>query len=502
LVSNYGIFPSVLTRQFKNILTSSRYDALTSNNTVSYQNALNSRNLLFSKACGSVLTNYCWAEPDALSSKQLALSNSISPDCVYFGVDVWAQNATSLTHPRTTYSGGGTRTGHAVTKLAEIGLSVGVFAPAWSFEHFPGHGRALEKAMWDGTSLPKTVECACGNASVRHPPNRGYPITRSAREFPAGSSSFFYTNFSRAFGRHENEQNYLWGGKALHSQVASQSLLPHMSNTSCLRIDSGSSINTLSMRLEDLPGSTQLVVEARSLIPLNPTLNQDPGNDDLDNPIMYDRYLPLFNLNITSTEPLRLRIVYNFLLDDLSVWVVPAFYIKYSGGVSGVRFFRINRPGKNIIEAIQTLEVGRIEEIGFHLDAPAFSEEVVRVAEVMEMCIAPLNSASIAYTIDGIRTEERGDGETRHKRLCWTYGRERTDETVNDSIPFSEITGPFSYFVVAVNELQLGRAYAFEYIFSEALLEILGEGKTLEVKITGVGFDGRKITESWARVLI
>ena len=386
------------------------------------------------------------------------------------------------------------------SKLAEIGLSVGVFAPAWSFEHFPGHGRALEKAIWDGTSLPETVECACGNAIVRHSPNRGYPITRSAREFPAGSSSFFYTDFSRAFGRHGNEQNHLWSGKALHSQVASQSLLPHMRKTSYLGIDIGSSINTLFMRLEDLPGSTQLVVEARNLIPLNPSLHQNTVNDDPDNPIMYDRYLPLFNLSITSTEPLRLRIVYNFLLDDPSIWVVPAFYIKYSGGVSGVRFFRINRPGKNIIEAIQTLEIGRIEEIGFHLDAPAFSEEVVRVVEVVEICIAPLNSASIAYTIDSIHIERRGDGETRHKRLCWTYSYERIDEAVNDSIPFSEITGPFSYFVLAVNELQLGRAYAFEYILNEALLEKLGEGETLEVKITGVGFDGRKITESWARV--
>jgi hypothetical protein len=423
------------------------------------------------------------------------------PDCVYFGVDVWAQNATSLTHPRTTYGGGGTKTGHAVTKLAEIGLSVGVFAPAWSFEHFPGRGRALEKAMWDGTSLPDGIDCACGKASVQHPSNREFPITRSARDFPAGSSSFFYTDFSRAFGRHKNEQNHLWGGKALHSQVASQSLLPHMNNTSYSKMDIECSINSLSMHLEDLPGSTQLVVETRSLIPLDPKLHQDTVINDTDNPKMYDRYLPLFNLNIATTEPLRLRIVFNFLLVDPTVYVVPAFYIKCSG-ISGIKFFSIDRLGRNIIEATQTLQDERINEIGFHLHALAFSEEVERAVEITEICIAPLGSASIACIIDNIRIEEKSEGETKHKRLCWTYSRERTDEIANNSMPLSATTGPFSYFVVEINELELGRTYALEYILGEALREKLGEGKTSEVKITGIGFDGRKITESWARVLI
>jgi hypothetical protein len=433
-----------------------------------------------------------------LSSKQLAISKSIRSENVFFGVDVWAQNTTTLTHPRITYGGGGTKTGLAVTKLAEVGLSVGVFAPAWSFEHFPTHGREVEQAMWDGHALPENVNCGCGNASRQHPPNRGHPVTRSAQEFPAGSESFFYTNFSRAFARHTDSQIHLWGGKALHSQLASQSLLPHLSNTS-YSTEIGNSINTLYMHLEDLPGWTQLVVEARSLIPTDGASHEDNVNDNIENPKLYERCLRILKVNITSTKPLRLRIAYNFLLDDPTIWI-SAFYIQCSGGVSSRRIFRINRPGKNIIEAYHTSQVGSIDEIGFHLIGPQFGEIAVRVIEITEMCLCPVSSPSVAYSIDNIRVEGRGEGETRHRRLCWNISGEDGNKDVDSGIPYSEVTGPFSYFTVQAGGFDLGKAYALEYVLSEALVERLGEEDDVKVKISGVGFDGREICESWVEL--
>ena len=115
-----------------------RYDALTTSNKVSYQNALNVQNMIFAKACGGILTNYCWKEGDAAESMHNALQNDIPLQNVYLGVDVWAQNTTKLTQPRVTYpeyGGGGTNTGVAVAKVAELGLSAGVFAPAWTFAY-------------------------------------------------------------------------------------------------------------------------------------------------------------------------------------------------------------------------------------------------------------------------------------------------------------------------------------------------------------------------------
>ncbi|KAF2789593.1 glycoside hydrolase family 85 protein [Melanomma pulvis-pyrius CBS 109.77] len=465
------------------------YDAITIANRIDYQNALTQQNLPYSKACTSILTNYCWKESDASNSMHLARENHLSQQSLFFGVDVWAQNATKLTQPRVTFpekGGGGTNTGIAVAKLAEIGLSVGVFAPAWSFEHFPRHGRTVERAMWDGTGLPKTMDCSCGNANLRHPTNRGYPITQSARQFPAGSERYFYTDFRRAFGRPGNlEQNFVWGGKQLYSQLASQSILPNMSNSSVRDDGVESSVNALSLRLEDLPSGTQLVVEAQSVIPMDNAADND-----------YERWLPFFKLDMATNESLQLRILSTCMLHGPNI--STSYYLK---STNGVQFFPLEQLGHvENIEAVVTFESegvpgGRLQEIGIHLVAPPFKQELVRVAEVMEICITPLSSASMcAYSIDGVRVESRGEGETSHQRLCWNCNIGEQDVPFHPGIPYSDVTGPFSYFVIHIDEIEVGRAYALEHILAKSLINCLrSEGG--KVSIIGVGFNGTLLIE-------
>jgi hypothetical protein len=54
------------------ILLIARYDAITINNKVDYQNSLSLQNVPFAKSCGRVLTNYCWKEADVHESKEVA----------------------------------------------------------------------------------------------------------------------------------------------------------------------------------------------------------------------------------------------------------------------------------------------------------------------------------------------------------------------------------------------------------------------------------------------
>ena len=107
----------------------------------------------FACACSNILTNYCWKDIDVSESLKWSLYSKLLPKGnIYFGVDVWAQNKSDFRHPRVTWpevGGGGTNTGMAVRKIADYCLSVGIFAPAWSFEHFPDHGRHLERAVWE-----------------------------------------------------------------------------------------------------------------------------------------------------------------------------------------------------------------------------------------------------------------------------------------------------------------------------------------------------------------
>ncbi|KAF3002897.1 hypothetical protein E8E13_001632 [Curvularia kusanoi] len=238
------------------------YDALTTTNKVNYQNALNTQNMLFAKACGAILTNYCWKEGNAVDSMHNALQNGIQPQHVYLGVDVWAQNVTKLTQPRITYpeyGGGGTNTGVAVAKAAELGLSAGIFAPAWTFEHFAGHGTEAERTMWDGADLPIDATCSCGDPSTRHQPNKTMHITTSAKSYSAGSDTFFFTDFSRAYSRHSDEAaESLFDGYKLHAQLGSQSILP-------LKMDPLDAPSPLKHDIEDIGGRSQLIIEHSGL---------------------------------------------------------------------------------------------------------------------------------------------------------------------------------------------------------------------------------------------
>jgi hypothetical protein len=438
-------------------------------------------------ASGSILTNYCWKESDAIRSKKLADDNILHPVNIFFGVDVWAQNSTELVHPRVTYpekGGGGTNTGIAVAKVAVMGLSVGVFAPAWSFEHFPGHGRAVERVMWEGLDLPEHVDCSCGNTGIRHAPNHQFPIVRFAQQFAAGSESFFYTDFTRGFGKHEQEDDMVYMDKKLHSQLAAQSVLPNYIS----RIQNERSqraITSLSYRLEDRPGFTQLVVDVQSNI-----AREISPND------FREQYMPLYMLDMPAGRSLKLKIVFQRCLTVSYVSI--AFYIKLDSGQQ-----HLSCPESEGVQSIEyTLqeedtpyESNRLQELGVYVRAPHMNLPPTRVLEVREISIIPLSTSDISgnCSIDVVHFEHRNDSENGHWRLLWTFSDEREEKRKASGIPYSDITGPFSYFLVEIDGLSVGRVYALETILSDHLMNLLKSHKEMEVTVTGVGFDGRRL---------
>lgn len=54
--------------------------------------------------------------------------------------------------------------------------------------------------MWEGSLLPSELGCDCQDEKLHHTNSyQANAITKYAREYPAGTSSFFYTDFQRAF---------------------------------------------------------------------------------------------------------------------------------------------------------------------------------------------------------------------------------------------------------------------------------------------------------------
>jgi hypothetical protein len=460
----------------RTFITVVRYDALTTSNKISYQNALNDSNFRFAEACGSILTNYCWTEADAEKSVQFALSSKLLPQNIFFGIDVWAQNKSSFTQPRVTYpeyGGGGTNAGVAVAKLAELGLSAGIFAPAWSFEHFPGHGRDAEHAVWEGASFPKGVDCSCGDCASRHRPNEEFAVIKHARERAAGSNTFFYTDFNRAFGMHGEEENDVFGGYNMHAQLGAQSLLPRpaisRSNDQALE---------LTCRLEHVDNRTRLIIEVTQHLPIEDRVPE--------------HRLPLYKVDLTANF-LQSEMKFCNLLSPTGGTAVCFYYKNAPGGVCG----EVLAAGHGIQRSVIHSPSYRVKELGIWLVGVPTKRvgDTVRLLEVSEMRIVPLIADKVSCRTDGIkdiRFEHRSEGGNQHTRLCW--GIDDTTGRRFDGMPFSEITGLLSHFCIRIDGLNLGRAYALEYVLNEKLVERI-TGRDVDVVLTGVGFDGRTIAE-------
>lgn len=469
-----------------------RYDALTVNNKIVYQNGLSSANIAFATTCGAVLTNYCWTEDKVKSSKQVALKNGVAFEKVYFGIDVWAQNTVDFGLPRTTYpeiKGGGSNTGIAVNKLADSGLSAGIFAPAWSFEHFPGHGRNVERVMWEGEALWNGATCSCrGDAAARHPANPTQCIIRSASHYAAGSETFFYTDFSRAFATNKKkEAQRLYSGKQLHSQLGSQSVLPQLPHLRTYN-DHNLPIDGVISRLKSHGRQASLCLDGARY-----------SSNSIQRDQLFARELPLFKLDMPADGSLQLTLLCTYFLNIPEA--VTSIYMRFT---SGTRFVPLkDSTGLQTVDC--EIEPGhdkhknpRLEELGVRIWSNPFSESVDQILEIYEIRIIPRSQLAVerSYLLEDVKIEKQGDGDTENWILRWSYQDDRIENDVSEfavsKTPFSDVTGPFSYFTIKIDSFELGRAYALEHVLPKTLIEGFTED-SVKVTLVGVGFDGREL---------
>ncbi|KAF1917985.1 glycosyl hydrolase family 85-domain-containing protein [Ampelomyces quisqualis] len=462
------------------------YDALTVGNEVRYQNGLNLNNLPFARACGRLLTNYCWTEDQARDSVQIAAEYSMPLENVFFGIDVWAQNSTAFTHPRTTYprlGGGGTNTGIAVAKLAELGLSAGVFAPAWSYEHFPGRGKEIERVMWEGEALPSDIYCSCGNPIFRHKTSGGC-ICPHSRLAPAGSETFFFTDFARAIASHSgDEREKVYSGHTRHSQIGSQAPLPLPSPLPSA--DEGRRPQLIHCFGGPAEEPSKVVISYRGC-PANTFTRSEEMSFSI----------ALYRFAMPADYSLRLTIKYQCLRKDI-IDVTPSLYLEFTGHRQSLLLSSHESEGIHTIEtrlgasssAADTM--ARFEELGVDLQG-FHGTGTVAILEIYSIGIAPEvhHNNPHQHSIQGIHIVHHGEGETRHVRLRWEHA-ENYERSVRD-VPHSDVTGSFSHFIVRMDGMQIGRAYTREYILSSQLAEALAD-QEVEVEIIGVGFDGQTL---------
>jgi len=396
-------------------------------------------------------------------------------------VDVWAQNKSSFTHPRVTYpeyGGGGTNTGVALARLSDTGLSVGVFAPAWSFEHFPGHERDVERTVWEGTPLPGDIECTCGDCTSRHPPNKEHPILH-AKERVAGSEHFFHMDFTRAFSPHDDDAKYLFNNSNIHSQLGSQSVLPRPAS-----LFPESEHITLSHHIEHSHNQNVLVI---SFIQKQPT-------DDWG----VQAWLPLYKLDMPADGSLQLSMVLDSDEDSRTPEMECMTVFVYFKTDKAMHYRSCMPMSREPIVLVDDLGGARIQELGIRIRGPLRGtvRGPVRLMGITEICISPTSdlAENSSLRIKEVRVEKRGEGESRHVRLCWDYEDAANYESKTAGMPWSDVTGPFAHFTIRSKGLLLAKAYALEHILNEKFVERY-TGQKIEIEVTGIGFDGRTLAE-------
>lgn len=89
-----------------------------------------------------------------------------------------------------------------------------------------------------------------------------------------------------------------------------------------------------------------------------------------------------------------------------------------------------------------------------------------------------------SYRISSISTDINSSGRTR---LSWTIAAQNNTQVREISGPFSEITGPFAYFLVYIDGEVQGVAFSKEFIVSTSFIGELGLGRCM---VEGVMWNG------------
>jgi hypothetical protein len=444
-----------------------------------------------------MLTNYAW-EPSLIDcALSIAAENHINPQNIYFGIDVWAQDRPrGFKHPRITYpefDGGGTNTGVAVAKCKEKGVSAGIFAPGWSWEHFGSPLRhPIQRAMWEGANLPEKLECPCwggrpGAAEAHRSHYEDAAIVKSAYEAPAGSIEFFWTDFSRAFARHDLALNNMYHGRNAHTQLGSQSVLPQIHTPG--REDHDASIW---LRLEDNP--------CRAIIGVSKRIDSPP----LSEPRL-DLELTLFRLNLRVPQDDQNVLILNVCHSSPPGGECHSVQISLNSACRMLCFERTLPPSSNPTKSTfllrdyeqDILQSGRSGDLvemrvklfvssGCIMNGPA---EIINLHEISVFPAPPAEVPTPPCCVSNIHTEFRGTGNSKQVRVCWNF----SPSIISGPQPLQScITGPFSHFEVEIDGRITGRAYALEMILPDDFVQRWSGPDGIDVKITGVIFGGQR----------
>lgn len=468
-----------------------------------------------------MLTNYAWSANMLAEAQLFGKLQGMPPPTIAFGIDVWAQNRPLSDPPRKTFpedGGGGTGTGCAVKACAAVGFTAGIFAPAWTYEHFPNHGRDVERAMWEGVALPDALQCGCDTPDTHSKaPYQDMPIARFARESAAGSGRFFYTNFERAF---QDRQDC--DGRSQFAHVGAQAVLPLIDdpNRKAEQVardwisefdKTRGGIHVHCIELRSNPPRAAFLL--KTFAPPSGSMHTYPPDHLFE---VRDKAVRLYNLSIHDTTDLDFSITYTKRATpralDLSIHlgcphppiILPSRACNRETLVVPLddpSQDRLYRPIEKAPEDLLHLDtkdkfISHISVMcgGLLPKSQLQPGTVTELFEIHELCIKKRTRSSPHNSLTNLRLVRRAGDCMSHTRLAWNYLADETQRG-RSGMPYSDCTGPFSYFRVYVGEVLIGRVYALACVVPEKETWRLERGGEVKVRIEGYGFDGKVLCE-------
>ena len=323
---------------------------------------------------------------------------------------------------------------------------------------------SVSESIWQGAVLPPNLDCDCRGRPHHTEQYRANPIIKSATEFPVGSASFFETDFSGASWLVYSDLSAI--PKAVPC-LGCQSPEPCRSATLSSVVEDAD--NNPIVALYKCFTSRRTGSSARRALSIRARLSADCVEDQ-PRVTKVPQKLRLYNLAISSCLSLVLKLIYlNMVEDDsrakdyglyVGLLIRPGQieyeYFSLLGGPSGSR--------ERCFELKQRSEGTRLVELGAFCNGslPLHDEELF---QCHFLGIVPKTAMEVQqisnFTISSLSVIERGSGPNAQKRLAWEW---RGDwEAWPACLPFSSVTGPFSYFTISANGQEIGRSHSLEF---------------------------------------
>ena len=353
--------------------------------------------------------------------------------------------------------------------------------------------KAVDRSMWEGSSLPSNLYCDCSQGRPHH--TKYYqetPIVNSATEYPAGSSTYLHTDFTRAFKLDKDR---------ITSCLGSQAILPHLLSMSAPAWEAAKhsgarqvlygqyAYGGLNIRF----GTAGISGEFQKGDPMA-SLTIDPSNPTTSR-------LCLFKVSMAGDGSLQAIVTYQMTTNRTSC--AAGIYTAYKTAhveeleykyhyTSSARCSRAVSVGERKLNKAEVIKLqaegADLVELGIFCQSMDYGPASYSALHLTSLMIKPQNSNNLGFTIENLRTVKRGKAPYIETRLAWTCGADHTLWPLE--LPWSATTGPFSRFTIMFDGEDIGYAYCLEFPVHE---EDCQGANQVQARIVGQLFDGETV---------